>query len=127
MSNILFIVGLPGSGKTELSKKINSQNNNRYKIIDDPKSFDQILPFLDQDLIISDPAFCLEKNRELAIRKITEENPNVKIDWIFFENDPDQCLINAERRENKKVDSYIKNSTKTYTIPKGSNIIKVWR
>ena len=70
---------------------------------------------------------CLEKNRVSAQSKIRTANPDAKIDWIYFENDPEACLINAHRRENKKVDSFIQNLTKSYTIPTGSNIVKVYR
>jgi ABC-type cobalamin/Fe3+-siderophores transport system ATPase subunit len=137
MNNILFIVGLPGSGKSTLAKKINRDNNNKYKIIDDPRDLDtQILPFINEDLIITDPALCFPQNRQLAIDFIKRHNPNAKIDWIFFENDPENCLRNSEARNralinnfkpSRKVESFIKNLNQFYTIPENSNVFKVYR
>lgn len=125
-SNILMIVGLPASGKTTLAKKINKDNNSKYRIIDDPKDFmSDIYPYLNENLIITDPKLCIENNRNSAtnmIRKYT----NSKIDWLFFENNPAQCILNAKNRPDKKVESLINLLSKDYKIPEGSNTCKVY-
>lgn len=137
MSNILFIVGLPGSGKTRLARKINRDSNGKYVIINDPKDFSKdVEPFLNDDIIITDPNLCFEKNRINAIKKIKSLNSEAKIDWIFFENDPTNCLINSDIRNRvnsislkpiRKVESFIKNLSKYYTIPENSNIVSVYK
>ncbi len=136
MTNILFIVGLPASGKSTLAKQINKDNNGKYTIIDDPKDFEKdVLQYLDRDLIIVDPSLCIEKNRKSAVDMISKNNSDVTIDWIYFENNPDACLRNSHIRNRgnsisfkpiKMVDKYIKSLSMVYVIPPGSNIFKVY-
>ena len=135
-NTIILIVGLPGSGKSNLAKQINKDNDGKYKIINDPKEFEEIKSHIFEDLIVTDPHLIFENNRKMAINKIKELNPDCKIEWIFFENDPEQCLINSNIRNRsnaislkpiKKVDSFIKNFSEFYTIPRGSFVVKVWK
>lgn len=137
MNNIILIVGLPGSGKSTLAKRINQDNDNKYHIIDDPKDFKtEVLPYLMKDVIITDPQLCFEKNRQAAQDKIKEVNPDAKVDWIFFENDPESCLLNDEVRKRaarvsmkpvKDADSFIKKFSPFYTIPEGANVVEVYK
>jgi broad-specificity NMP kinase len=124
---IILIAGLPGSGKSTLAKKINSQNNYKFTIIDDPKNFEQISSKIKENLIITDPHLCFEKNRLNAVKKIKNLNPNCEIVWLFFENNPNLCLRNSTRGDNTKdVDSFIIKLHKYYTIPKNSKIVPVY-
>lgn len=134
-NTIILIVGLPGSGKSHLADRINDDNNGKFTIINDPKDFKEIENLINSDLIITDPQLCFEKNRQRALEKIKSLNPDCKIEWIFFKNDPDKCLTNSEVRNRasvisfkptKKVESFIKNFSQYYTIPEGSFVIDVW-
>jgi len=127
MISVIFIVGLPASGKTTLANKINDENGGIYKIVDDPKNFNlDIKPYLGGNMIITDPNLCREDNRENAIKMISSVDMNIKIDWIFFENNPKLCLVNALNRDGGKVKSSIFNLTRIYKIPQGANIIPVF-
>lgn len=134
-NTIILIVGLPGSGKSRLANRINQDNGGKFTIINDPKDFKKIEDNIHKDLIITDPHLCFEKNRQSALQKIKDLNPNCKIEWIYFKNDPEQCLINSNVRNRanqisfkpvKKVDGFIKNFSQFYTIPDGAFVVDVW-
>lgn len=138
-NTIILIVGLPGSGKSNLALRINAdnalQNNGKFTIINDPKDFKEIEEHINDNLIITDPQLCFEENRQKALKRINSLNPDCKIEWIFFKNDPEKCLMNSEARNRansiffkpvKKVESFIKNFNQYYTIPEGSFIVDVW-
>jgi predicted kinase len=134
-NTIILIVGLPGSGKSQLANRINNDNGGKFTIINDPKDLELVKGQIHKDLIITDPQLCFEKNRQQAEKLIKDLNPNCKLEWIYFKNDPDQCLINSNIRNRansisfkpvKKVDSFIKNFSQYYTIPEGAFIVDVW-
>lgn len=129
--NITFIVGLPGSGKSYLAKKIKTNSC----IIDDPKSLDKdIFPYLNmkKDLIIIDANFCFTELLERAIMVLKNKiEETVEINIIYFKNDPKQCIKNVERRKEngdiRDVISSIEILTKEYKIPNNVTAMEVWR
>lgn len=122
---VTFIVGLPGSGKSYLG---NSMENVHF--IDDVSmvGLKAIEKHKDKDLVIADVYLCLEEEREKAVRTIKRLIPDCQINWIFFENNPEQCLKNVCRRmqqgDDRKVAELIKVLSKKYN-PK-ENTRKVW-
>jgi hypothetical protein len=87
-------------------------------------------------LIITDPQLCFDETRKMAKEKIKSINPDIEIDWIYFENDPESCLINAEVRNRtnqislkpvKNVKTFIENFSKYYTIPSGATVVEVYK
>jgi len=121
MKKIILIAGLPASGKTHYAKEILADGI----LIDDPKSWADFPKNFDR-LVITDPFLCISKNREICEKWLNENYSNINIEWIFFENNPIQCLKNAKYRENKKVDNFIKQLSSKYIIPHNSNVIKVY-
>jgi|ETNvirnome_2_300_1030623.scaffolds.fasta_scaffold09510_3 hypothetical protein len=135
---ITFIIALPGSGKTYLANELNRTEDNY--IIDDPSNFKKdVLPYLDgRDLIIVDPLLCIPKIRHKAwdlVMKGLYYNKidiyNIKIQYIYFENDISQCKKNIE---NRKQDGDLRNVGITlellaelYEIPNDVKPIKIWK
>ena len=137
---ITYIIGLPGSGKSHLIKELNRTEDNC--VIDDPINFvEDVLPFLDgRDLIIADPNLCVPGLRTASKSVILDQlfkkrgvkKEAIKIQYIYFENDPEQCKKNIEYREKnegctKNADVSLDILTKIYLMPKDVNPIKVWK
>jgi hypothetical protein len=126
VTKIIAIVGLPGSGKTYLGNRLAKENG--YEFIDDIdiEGKKRLLAILKEgnDCIISDPNFIFEDIRNKAILSLAE---NLNIEWMFFENDPEQCLKNVEyRNDGRKVKDFISMFSKYYIIPKGVHPVKVY-
>lgn len=115
---ITLIIGLPASGKSHLLNSMSADVK-----IDDPK-IDVIFPEFKEHMIIADSAFCNDHTLQNAIKLLNSKYENIEMTFIYFENNPVQCLINAKNRTNKIVDNYIKHLTKNYNP---INPIPVWR
>ena len=135
---ITLLVGLPGSGKTHLGNQMAEDDENTI-YLDDLSIHDDALNDIRlsmglQHIVISDVFLCHSKDRENAekmLRKICREEGFVyKLEWIFFENNPDKCLKNVAHRnkhgDTRLVDDFIKTHTKTYTIPEGVVPKEIW-
>lgn len=124
---VILIVGLPGSGKTHLGRKLAIEKNS--VLIDDPSDWDydvlRHVKNLEPVLVVTDPQLCITKARKTAEDRFMSLGYTVS--WIFFDNDPAACLANAKRRPDKKVNEDIKWFSKQYKIPKGVEVLPVWR
>lgn len=142
MPQIILITGLPCSGKTHYAREINTAKN--YTIIDDPFDLEKdVYPIVDEiftdnietkGIIITDPNLVYINNR-IALELIFFKRYNFKdLEWIFFENDPENCLKNYECRKQKgdfrNVREKILSDSNHYIMPKKTiltKIIPVWR
>lgn len=127
---IICIGGLPGSGKTYLGKELALKYG--YILFDDINSetFCKLKLAIknSQSVVITDPYFCVIRDRLYAEKTFKLINPACEIEWILFENDPQLCKINVKfRNDGRKVDMHINSLTKKYNFDGVTNIIPVWK
>lgn len=104
-SKVIIVIGLPGSGKTYFCK--NFCQSNAYVLIDDFISGfynGNLLDFIisGQKIIINDPRLCIQSIFSKYVSIIETYVNRNQIHLVLFENQPDQCIINALNRNEKK-------------------------
>jgi predicted kinase len=122
---ITLLIGLPGSGKSEYIKK--TFNNGEYTVVDDPRKAADIPLEFNKHLIIADCHLCREQAMD-GFKTFADKNfPDVKINYVYFENNPEQCLKNAAfRNDGRIVEPTIRHMSKTYKIPEGVIAIPIF-
>ncbi len=131
-NELVWIHGLPGSGKTSLANEINK--NNEYVILDDVFKISVVEEELkkEKNIILSSPYF--ENYIGLSLDKQLKtllENYDYHIEEIWFENNPKQCIENLRNRTEHglksnsiipEIDYYSMN----YKIPSSVKTFPVW-
>ena len=122
---VIFLVGLPGSGKTHYAGGFPG-----YTLLDDPSVFvthESLLKFMADhgDLIISDPMLCREWTQVSAKAIFSRYAQR----WIYWENDLEACLNNIHKRNDDRHISldFMKALSRQYFIPDGVAQIPVFR
>ena len=124
---VILIVGLPGSGKTHLARKL--VQNQGLKLFDDIDSLDQLFCALknQESCIITDPNLCDPSIRAKALKILKENFEELTLEWIFFKNDPESCRKNvAFRNDGRDVEATIKRFSKVYEVPEGVQSLDIW-
>lgn len=94
MNNLIFLVGLPGAGKTTLAQTKYSD----FKLIDDPKVAPVLIP--DNKTVIADCHLCYLK----TFNQVCHLYPNST--FLLFENDLAQCWENVQNRNDHRIIPY---------------------
>lgn len=125
MAMIVFVVGLPGSGKTLYARE-RAEREGRI-LVDDPRDAEALchmeaLVAGGRSIIVTDPNLCFPDVRELAAGRFAGQT----VEWVYFENDPERCLYNSTGR-GRQVEGFIRLASKYYQIPEGGQVRPVWR
>lgn len=133
----IVILGLPGSGKSYLAKKILKDNPEMdYVIYDDYEWIYGKEKIGTENQIVSDGMLMISpKNNENIIREMAKDK-GANVEFIYFENDPEKSLHNAKRRwesgegkshqEPKYMENSIREITNRYLIPKDVTPLPIW-
>ena len=117
---LLIIIGLAGSGKTSYFNS-NKELSNNYEFHDDflRNFFDgEVMEKISEDknICLADPRLCNPKIFKDFIETILKVLHKSKIKLLLFENNPERCLINANKRISKNVEKMIDIYSKIYDL-----------
>lgn len=134
---IFFIVGLPGAGKSTLGRLLAAEKG--VPFLDDLSTThgrQALLDVLQNDTpgcVIADVYLCEAPAREAAARLVASYCPTAVAVWKYFENTEhglEKCRRNVRRRQeagdSREVDGSLARFSKSYTIPKGAEILIVY-
>ena len=143
MVKLYIVVGLPGSGKSHLLRELSklcsgvcAEDYMASSINDSPQFTDSryygdLIKDLQEgkDRVIADIEFCDTWRRIEVEQVVRQDVPEVTIEWRFFENDPEKCIANVERRGRKNMEKEkfkIRHLSRKYHIPACAERIPIW-
>ena len=124
VQKVILIVGLPGSGKTQLGNKLIEE-------IEDSVFFDSVTNNTEMEqignacrkyntVIMASPYLCVDSARYRTSKFFKQINKKVRITWRFFDYNVSACIQNCptQKREILEVAEH-------YTIPPKAKKLKV--
>lgn len=148
MATLTIIVGMPGAGKTNKLSDIKNKRKDGFFVDDFMKDstiygdfktsiyYQELIRNLNHDIdcVIADVQFSFEYLRNRMETLVKKECPNIEIEWLCFEKNPEACIKNIKRR-NRPVSiqeteiKWIRDNEKAYTYPPAielNDIIPIW-
>ena len=123
MKKIIIITGLPGSGKTTLSKKYEQKG---YHLVDDlsislkndPTKLEPFLRSLTQydKIVLNDCHLCVAQTQEILLKLLSEILPHHDQKWILFDNNKEAATKNMLGRNTHQAQCSINNLSKLYSV-----------
>lgn len=118
--DIMFVIGLPGSGKTYYCNQLDPKVFNVIDDISDLYALPLPAKADNRTLVLSSPQFCFPHTLEQAKKQLKILYPACTMSYVYFENDSAKCEANVEHRDDKReVKGFIKLASNHYIIPEG--------
>jgi hypothetical protein len=133
---MIWIHGLPGSGKSHLIRELVEASDLQWRVFDDTSSVENLLSALQagENVILASPYFedYIPIGLGKRIRSHLADLDPVTLREVWFSNDPEQCIENVLSRKGHTIDAgsivpEIFSFSKRYTIPDGVDTVPVWR
>jgi predicted kinase len=135
MAKVVFLVGLPGAGKSTHLKRFEGTGKlcfddfkahavNNSSRFDCSRHYQDLLSTLRSgaECIVSDVDFCRPAARKDAEKFLNHDVAGIEMEWIFFENNPEQCKKNVIARGRNSFQHElitIQYFTRVYKLPVG--------
>ncbi len=121
MNQLIILVALPGSGKSFYGNSIKKLLGTSCNFLDDIDNLDSLEESLRnfKTTIIADPLLTADKTRKLSEAYLNSFFPKVPIEWIFWENNPEDAWINVKKRDDGRIisQSFLKHLSSQYNPP----------
>lgn len=134
MIHIILIGGLPGSGKSIYADELGKRTPNSITT-KDPMALHVLTDALDyiknnqvESWIIESPHLTIKSGQDTMISFLEKHlNTPFNIHWILFDNNPEQCKINIDKRaDGRDVMNTLIHYSKKYNTPHGATLIPVY-
>ncbi len=128
---IIFIIGLPCSGKSWLANKLSLSILPNIPIVDDFECLNKnFILSLKNGYIFTHPWLCIPRILNEEIIWVNNNFDNPVLEFIYFENNPIKCMKNLEYRmkngDRRNVELSIKALTSQYIIPQNITPLPIW-
>jgi predicted kinase len=125
MSQVVLIIGLPGSGKTHLAQT--AYVSAGYVLIDDPTDLGAVLDtiYSNPKVVVTDPHLTRRDVRDNALDILRQMGCDVDI--VYFENDPKAAKANLQRRGGERASTNVDMFSRMYDIPEGATTVPVYK